>query len=161
MIFSNRNRRAPMRNYALDLSCFSRLAPTRRAAARAAFFAPLTLKPQGIQSFRKSQAFQGAVPLSRSLSRSLSRWFVNVISGLGGLSRCPAHCLIHVHAQARARRSLRDSGTAGQHSLFLSFILLNQIDRRIKYCPVACPAAAGFAGQRAKANKIRGFYSYV
>lgn len=130
------------------------------AGAGVRFCVSPALKPADFQSFRKSQPLKSSVPLSRSLSRSLSRWFVCIFNGLGGLSRCPAQYLTHVHTHMRTWKRSGTSGTAGQCVIILSFIQFNQRVNKNKDCPADCPAVVGGAGQMQKTHKIQGFYSW-
>lgn len=135
-------------------------APARRRADLVRFFRARTLKPYGIQAFRKSQPVKSAVPLSRSVSRRLSRWFVCIFSGLGRLSRCPAHNLTRMYMHPHTRHSIGTTGTAGQLCLLLSFSLLNQRVKERKICPAGCPALSRGSVLIKKTNKIWGFYCH-
>lgn len=61
-------------------------------------------QPVDFKQELRGLGFMDYVPLSRRLSRKLSRWFVIVSNGLGGLSRCPA-TLSHICARTCTREA--------------------------------------------------------
>jgi hypothetical protein len=143
---------------AVNFVANSALAPTRRALRTTRFPRAHSLKPYGFHSFRKSQSAFSTVPLSRSLSRSLSRWFVCTFSGLGRLSRCPGQPLTHAHMHLRTRGCSGTCGTAGQLRPLSSFSVLNQMVRKMNDCPGVCPGLSRRSSMIGKTNKIWGFY---
>lgn len=144
-----------------------------RAHFRAPFSLPRTLEPKGFQPPKwvlachivpKNRAFcPGAVPV---LSRRLSRWFVFVVSGLGGLSRCPGEKRFPYMC---VRMCAHDSGTAVQagqrdYSSFFSILSnnINKIDNN-RSVPQSVPVlsrTSSFPAKSLKMNKIMGFYCH-
>lgn len=140
------------------------------ATIPAPFFPSPSLEPKGFQpsdcpilrlvSENKSGFCPAAVPL---LSRALSRWFVFVISGLGGLSRCPAlisHICVRVYAQGE------HAGHAGHRDISSFIINLYRYINNL-YLSISVPQAVPLLSRSVplhlkplKLNKIMGRYCH-
>ena len=140
------------------------------AAIRTPYALPRTLKPKGIQPSECS--ILGLIPENKGgfcpaavppLSRTLSRWFVFVISGLGGLSRCPAP-LSHICVRVCAHKDA--PGQAGQRDNSSSLSILsnkfNYLESK-RTVPQAVPLlsrSAFLPVMSLKFNKIMGLYCH-
>lgn len=166
-----------MRQNNASSSLISRRGQSLCALTRARFFTPQFSFPnpltQGFSinrravfchiSVQKPGFCPAPVPL---LSRTLSRWILFDLSGLGGLSRCPAaNPRIYVQARARMHTPI-SAGQAGQRDnsyflLNLSFNI-NRLDR-FKTVPLSVPHLSRSIHSRPKSlklNKIMGRYCY-